>query len=50
MTTGAMLFMAGSWGFVLGLMFWSFAKILRHRDHTDADGTIPGEPPVDGSR
>jgi hypothetical protein len=29
MTTGAALFWLGSWAFVLGLTFWSFAKILR---------------------
>ena len=29
MTTRAMLFMAGSWTFVLGLMLWSFSKILK---------------------
>ena len=29
MTTSAMLFMAGSWTFVLGLMVWSFWKILK---------------------
>jgi hypothetical protein len=28
MTTGAFLFLAGSWTFVLGLMGWSFWRIL----------------------
>lgn len=29
MTTGAFLFMAVSWAFVLGLMAWSFWRVLR---------------------
>lgn len=29
MTTGAFLFMAASWTVVLGLMSWSFWRILR---------------------
>jgi hypothetical protein len=29
MSTGALFFWLGSWTFVLGLTFWSFAKILR---------------------
>ena len=29
MTTGALLFLIGSWSFVLGLMGWSFWRILR---------------------
>ena len=29
MTTGALIFWLGSWTFVLGLTFWSFAKVLR---------------------
>jgi hypothetical protein len=28
MSTGAILFMAGSWTFVLGLTAWSFYKLL----------------------
>jgi hypothetical protein len=28
MTTGAIIFMALSWSFVLGLTFWSFRKML----------------------
>lgn len=28
MTTGAIIFMAASWTFVLGLTFWSFRKML----------------------
>jgi len=46
MTTGAVLFMAGSWAFALGLTTWSFAKILRHQAHHDPDGIGPAEPPV----
>ena len=29
MTTGAMIFMLGSWGFVLGLTLWSFRRIMK---------------------
>lgn len=29
MTTEAMIFMAASWTFVLGLMLWSFSRILK---------------------
>lgn len=29
MTTGAFLFLVGSWAFVLGLMIWSFWRIMR---------------------
>ena len=29
MTSSAVVFMIGSWGFVLGLMAWSFARILK---------------------
>ena len=29
MTTAAIIFMAGSWTFVLGLMTWSFSRILK---------------------
>lgn len=29
MTTSAMIFMAGSWAFVLGLTLWSFSRILK---------------------
>ncbi len=29
MSTGALIFWLGSWAFVLGLTFWSFARILQ---------------------
>lgn len=45
MTTGALLFMAASWIFVLGLTIWSFAKILRTQKHFDPDGIGPASPP-----
>ncbi len=48
MSTGAIIFMAMSWTFVLGLMGWSFARILRSKDHFDPDGTGPEAPPVPG--
>lgn len=49
MTGRAMLFMAASWAFVLGLTAWSFTKVLRHRRHDDPDDIGPAppvEPPV----
>jgi hypothetical protein len=48
MTTGAILFMVISWAFVLGLTFWSFARLLRGKKHFDPDGIGPAEPPVRG--
>lgn len=29
MTTGAIIFMSVSWAFVLGLVSWSFARIMK---------------------
>ena len=46
MTTQAMLFMVFSWIFVLGLMGWSFRRILGHQQHFDPDGIGPAQPPV----
>lgn len=48
MSTGAAIFMALAWTFVLGLTFWSFARILRTQDHFDPDGIGPASPPVPG--
>jgi hypothetical protein len=31
MTSGAVIFMAASWGCVLGLAAWAYARILRHQ-------------------
>ena len=31
MTVSAILFMAASWTFVLGLTLWAFARVLRSR-------------------
>lgn len=45
MTTGALIFMLVSWAFVLGLMSWSFARILRGKRHFDPDGIGPASPP-----
>lgn len=36
MSTGALLFMAGSWTFVLSLMLWAFGRILRKQRGPDA--------------
>ena len=46
MTTQAIIFMAASWIFVLGLTFWSFARLLRDQKHFDPDGIGPASPPV----
>lgn len=49
MSTGALIFMIASWTFVLGLTFWSFARILKHQRHFDPDGigpAVPPEPPL----
>lgn len=48
MSPGAMLFMALSWIFVLGLTTWSFGKILRLQRHFDPDGIGPAAPPETG--
>lgn len=48
MTTGALVFMLVSWAFVLGLTFWSFARILRNQKHHDPDSIGPMAPPVPG--
>ena len=45
MTAGALVFMTVSWTFVLGLMIWSFSKILRNQRHFDPDGIGPASPP-----
>lgn len=45
MTAGALIFWLLSWTFVLGLMIWSFGKILRGQDHFDPDGIGPAAPP-----
>lgn len=50
MTTGAIIFMALSWVFVLGLLAWSYNRILRHPKHLDPDGigpARPAEPPLE---
>ena len=46
MTTAALFFLIGSWAFVLGLMFFCFARILKHQWHFDPDGIGPAQPPV----
>ena len=48
MNSGAAIFMALAWTFVLGLMSWAFSKILRTQDHFDPDGIGPASPPVRG--
>lgn len=47
MTTGAVIFMVASWGFVLGLTTWSFVRVMRHQGHHDPDGIGPAAPPED---
>lgn len=48
MDTGALVFMAVSWTFVLGLMAWAFTRILRNPQHFDPDGIGPEKPPTRG--
>ncbi|HEX6307826.1 MAG TPA: hypothetical protein VFZ69_06535 [Longimicrobiales bacterium] len=48
MSAGAVLFMLVSWLFVLGLMSWSFRRILRHRRHHDPDGMGTASPQESG--
>ena len=45
MSTGAIIFMAVSWVFVLGLTGWSFSLILKGKRHFDPDGIGPARPP-----
>lgn len=45
MTTGAIVFMVLSWTFVLGLLAWSYHRILTHKKHFDPDGIGPAAPP-----
>ena len=45
MTGAAIAFMALSWGVSLGLLVWSYARILRKREHHDPDGIGPAQPP-----
>ena len=45
MTGAAIAFMALSWGFSLGLLAWSYARILRRKEHHDPDGIGPAQPP-----
>ena len=45
MTPGAIMFMAGSWIFVLGLMSWSFSRLLSGKKDADPDGVGPAIPP-----
>lgn len=45
MSPGAVVFMALSWAFVLGLTGWAFRRILQHRRHHDPDGIGPASPP-----
>ncbi|CAN5842932.1 hypothetical protein BH20GEM3_BH20GEM3_00100 [soil metagenome] len=46
MSTGALIFMALSWTFVLGLTGWAYSQILRGKQHFDPDGIGPASPPV----
>jgi hypothetical protein len=50
MSTGSMIFMGVSWFFVLGLMFWSFSRVLSKKKHHDPDSLGPGVPPIPGAR
>lgn len=46
MTGAAVAFMALSWGVSLGLVGWSYHRILTHKKHHDPDGIGPAQPPV----
>lgn len=46
MTGAAIAFMALSWGVSLGLLGWSYTRILRGKKHHDPDGIGPAQPPV----
>ena len=48
MTGAAIAFMAISWGFSLGLLTWSYSRILRKKEHHDPDGIGPAQPPEPG--
>ncbi len=48
MSAGSIIFMVASWTLVLGLTFWSFAKILTSKRHFDPDGIGPASPPEPG--
>ena len=45
MSTGAIIFMALSWTFVLGLTAWAYRLVLRGKRHFDPDGIGPAKPP-----
>ena len=49
MSTGAIIFMLGSWTFVLGLMFWSFSRVLKKQAHHDPDSIGPLGPTERGA-
>ena len=46
MTGAAIAFMALSWGVSLGLLVWSYRRILTRKKHHDPDGIGPAQPPV----
>ncbi len=46
MTGAAIAFMALSWGVALGMVVWSYHRILTQKKHHDPDGIGPAEPPV----
>lgn len=48
MSTGALIMLILSWTFVLGLMAWSFWRILGAKEHFDPDGIGPQRPPEPG--
>ena len=44
MTGAAIAFMALSWGVSLGLLAWSYHRILTNKKHHDPDGIGPLQP------
>lgn len=49
MSRGAIVMMLFSWAFILGLMFWSFGRVLRKKKHHDPDSIGPLGPPEPGA-
>jgi hypothetical protein len=46
MTTGAVVFMAISWTFVLGLTSWALSRVMSAQAKRDPDGPGPEKAPT----
>lgn len=49
MKSGSIIFMTVSWVLVIGLMSWSYSRVLKKKAHHDPDSLGPGVPPVRGT-